>query len=136
RFTASGEIAPGWPSDGLPVCIETGTKAGMILVPDGAGGALMSWGERRGGDFYDLYATRIDGSGVIAPGWVPNGTPFCTVAGEKYLSAGAPDGNGGAYFAWSDYRLGGQHVFAHHFTGQGERVSGWPIDGLALSTAP
>ena len=135
RITSAGAIAPGWPTDGLPVCVENGAKSGMVLVPDGAGGALMAWGERRSGDLHDLYATHIEGSGVIAPGWITDGTPFCTVYAVKYLQDGAPDGNGGAFFTWYDYRLGAR-VFVHHLTGQGERAPGWPVDGLAATTSP
>jgi hypothetical protein len=135
RITSSGAVAPGWPVGGLPVCVASGAKSGLVLVPDGAGGALLAWGDRRGGTLDDLYATHIDASGEIAPGWVTNGTPFCTVSAVKYLYGGAPDRNGGAFFAWSDHRQG-EHVFVQHLTGQGERAPGWPVDGLPVISPP
>src|SRR5688572_23712608 len=33
RVTADGEVAPGWPRDGLPVCALEGYQFGLVLHP-------------------------------------------------------------------------------------------------------
>src|SRR5262249_45470707 len=44
----------------------------------------------------------------------------------------AADGQGGAFVAWQDYRLGRISIFAQHVLADGTVAPGWPAGGMAL----
>ncbi len=48
RLLSSGEIAPGWPAAGLPVCTIS-QVLDVDMCPDGAGGAFLVWEDARFG---------------------------------------------------------------------------------------
>ena len=51
----------------------------------------------------------------------------------------APDGTGGGYIYWEDYRDYAIHLvdlYAQHLTSTGVPAPGWPADGLAVCTDP
>ena len=67
--------------------------------------------------------------------WVPAGTPICTAAGDMFRPAIAPDGSGGAYIAWEDWRSGGtQGVFMQHEDAWGNAQ--WVANGFRVCTDP
>ena len=57
---ASGAIQ--WTADGVALCAAIGDQYFPAIVSDGAGGAIVTWADRRSGDF-DIYAQRV-GQGV------------------------------------------------------------------------
>ena len=76
RITASGEIAAGWPQDGVLVSTAPGAQyLSMSRVkPDGMGGFLAAWTDGRNyPSDHDVYAQRILADGSVAPGWPVNG---------------------------------------------------------------
>src|SRR5262245_25471795 len=56
---ASGATDPAWPADGLAVCTLANQQAYPAIVSDGAGGAIVTWQDRRGGTYYDIYAQHV-----------------------------------------------------------------------------
>jgi hypothetical protein len=62
------------------------------------------------------------------------GVPLCTAANAQYFLSSVPDGAGGAYFAWEDYRdgFGSQHVYLQHLDASGARL--WADDGKPVTT--
>src|SRR5438105_9872748 len=46
----------------------------------------------------------------------------------------ASDGSGGAYIVWQDYRPGFSTLYAQHLTAEGSTASGWPGEGMQIST--
>lgn len=81
------------------------------------------------------------GVGTIAPAagsaaaWVAEGlaiAPSDSVQSDAVL---APDGQGGAFVAWQDYRSGGISIFAQHVRADGTVAAGWPGGGKALGAA-
>lgn len=89
-----------WPMDGSAVCtVPTSAQTAPNIVPDGNGGAIVSWLDARG----CLFAQRLSSAGV--PQWADNGVQVCT--GSTFLSALAPDGQGGAFVVWY---IGGVHA--------------------------
>src|SRR5258707_5419304 len=69
--------------------------------------------------------------------WVDNGVPVCTAPGGQDIPLVAPDGAGGVFVAWRDLRNGNQaDVYVQHLTATGYIAPGWPVDGLAVCTAP
>jgi hypothetical protein len=129
-ITAAGTVA--WVD---AVCGEPQDQESPAIVSDGAGGAFISWTDRRGfpNDFGDIYAQRMDGSGTAL--WTPSGSPICTAANTSELSSITQDGDGGAIIAWMDQRtvVNEPDIFAQRVDGAGGIV--WPEDGVALCTA-
>ncbi|MGH7730252.1 MAG: hypothetical protein ACRENJ_03280, partial [Candidatus Eiseniibacteriota bacterium] len=112
RVLASGETAPGWPSEGL----AGGQRVALgeafddeveqpLLAADGRNGALLVWstGQRVDRERYeiDVVAQRISGDGRIAPGWPAGGRTIAGDRGDQRLAAIAPDRRG-ILFAWFD----------------------------------
>ena len=134
HVTSDGTIAPGWPANGLQICVQPFNQLPWGLISDGQGGVIALWDDRRTpGIPPDLYAQRVRADGTLAPGWIVNGNRVCDGPGSE-LSAGlASDGLGGAFIAWEDNRLE-VDAYAQHLLGDGTRAPGWPSDGLPIST--
>ena len=45
-----------WVTDGIPVCAAIGDQMFPMAVSDGAGGAIVTWQDARGGAGNDIYA--------------------------------------------------------------------------------
>ena len=48
---------PGSPLVNVPVCTASGDQTGVVTIPDGAGGVILTWLDQRGGQ-YGIYAQR------------------------------------------------------------------------------
>lgn len=93
HLLATGVMDPSWPADGVPLGTDPADERYPSLDGDGAGGAFVAW--QQGGDPYslgDVYVQRVLGSGVVDPGWPPQGVPL-PVASFPHVVA---DGAGGA----------------------------------------
>ncbi len=96
KVTPVGDIV--WDEDGIPVPISrTFTQSAPRVGLDGQGGILVIWLF-----YYNLYAQRIDGTGV--PVWAAD-LPVSThaVGGRSYPEL-ASDGSGNAIAVWQDTR--------------------------------
>jgi hypothetical protein len=98
----SGVGTPLWAGNGIPVCTEEGLKYSPVAEPDGNGGAVIAWDDRRSGTAADVYATRIDGNYNFL--WPMSGVPVCTSPFDQIVSSIAVDDIGNAIFAWGDDR--------------------------------
>ena len=56
--------------------------------------------------------------------------------GEPASVASVPDGAGGQYYGWSDFRDGDSDIYLLRVTNAGAVAAGWPASGLAVCTAP
>jgi hypothetical protein len=112
------------------ISMGTDNKLNPAIASDDSGGAIITWQDRRGGD-YDIYAQRISASGTIQ--WTTNGVPVCTGTGEQTYSAIIGDGNGGAIIAWTDGRNGGEDIYAQRINAAG--VPQWTTNGVGVCTA-
>ena len=72
---------------------------------------------------------------AVAPAhaWLANGTPMCIATSDQSDMVAESDGQGGAYLAWTDPRSGIYQVYALHVDANGNPVTGWPFNGLAIS---
>lgn len=139
HLTPDGDVAPGWPENGLAVCTASENQFQLKLLSDGAGGVFLIWIDwRPGSAACDIYAQRITASGTLALGWLPDGLPVCTADGCQIGIRCTEDGTGGFYVAWIDDRVTGVtgDVFAQHVTSDGAIAPGWPADGLPVGVAP
>jgi hypothetical protein len=121
RINASGTAL--WAPNGVVVCNATGDQTftgemrSTFVASDGSGGAIAVWSDKRSGTGSDLYAQRLNGSGVAQ--WAANGVPVCTAADEQSNAVLSPDGAGGVVIAWEDYRSGYSDIYAQHLNPSG-----------------
>ncbi len=120
-----------WTTDGVPICTEAEGQYDPLLTNDGAGGAIITWVDNRASN-YDIYAQRIDGSGV--PQWTAGGVAICTAAGDQQWHRIVSASTGGAIIGWVgdpvplEYRVYAQKI------GTDGTVQ-WAVDGVPVSAA-
>ena len=126
-----------WPGSG-PLLSAAGNPEQLgALVPMTGGGVAMVWSEARNADLlhvdFDIYAAALNANGTLR--WGP--TAVCNANYNQRASVAAPDGMGGLFLAWDDFRpLGGfalPHIFAQHLDGGGHPT--WASNGLHLGGA-
>ena len=105
-----------WTPNGNPVCSATGAQSFSRPVADGAGGAVVTWVDNRGGNT-DIYAQRVNAAGVVQ--WTTNGVALCTAFNGQLDPAIVADGFGGAMVAWSDSRNGLADIYANRVSAGG-----------------
>jgi hypothetical protein len=129
RVNSSG--TPQWTANGVAVSTAANNQTAPMIIPDGAGGAIMTWQDASSGT-YDVYAQRLNSGG--APLWTIGGTAVCTAASDQFSPTIATDGANGAIIAWEDYRVGGTaDIYAQRISGTGVPV--WNANGTPLCTA-
>jgi hypothetical protein len=119
-----------WTSDGIDVCPDAAYLYNARIVPDGAGGAIITWYENRYAGSYDIFAQRIDLDGNLV--WGSGGIDVCTYTGDQYNPEIAVDGLGGAIIAWWDYRGDGD-IYAQRVDADGNLL--WDTDAVPVSAA-
>ena len=97
RLAADGSVAPGWASDGFPLCTQAADQSQPALVPDGAGGALGAWTDTRNfaTSDLDLYANRLGADGPL-PTQIRN-LAALHHDGQTFLTGTAPATTGYVY---------------------------------------
>lgn len=145
RVLASGVMDAAWPVDGRALLTDAaalagaeGGQNGIVIVPDGSGGAIVAWQDNRSRvTETDIYAQHVNGSGVVDGAWPANGAALCAVTGVQNTLVIASDGAGGAIAAWVDSRAGAFvfHIFAQHILNNGVVDPAWPVNGLAVCDA-
>jgi hypothetical protein len=108
RISPSGSQM--WTTDGVPVCSAAGLQENVVLKDDGLGGAVIAWDENRSLIGFDVYAQRINSSGV--PLWATDGVPACIASGDQTMPCVQSDGNGSAIVAWFDMRGADGDIYA------------------------
>ena len=102
RINNSGSVV--WTANGLLVCNAVNTQSNPRIEPDGTNGAIIAWVDKRNGIDNNIYAQRINSSGVTQ--WTNNGLLVCGSTNNqsaidlKYL------GSTGALVTWKDDRAG------------------------------
>lgn len=134
-----GNVGPGWPAGGLPVCAAQGTQIGPVIATDGNGGAYVAWEDERDGNANThVYVQRITGSGAPEPGWPSDGIRVSNSAGFEFEPAITARAEGGVFVTWvrgSPYGVPGD-IVTTLITPSGSVAPGWPDSGLVISTAP
>ncbi len=120
-----------WTADGIALCAATGDQEEPRIVTDGAGGAIVTWYDERGGASCFLYGQRVDGSGGAQ--WATDGVSLvATSSGTPYHFA-LPDGSGGVFLVLSANRTGNYDIYAQRVDGAGEVQ--WTTGGATLCAA-
>lgn len=127
-----------WVTDGIGISTAPGNEYSPMAVSDGAGGAIVVWQDgRQGAGNYDIYAQRVDGNGNLL--WAPGGVPICAAVNNQINQVIIPDGAGGAYIAWQDFRKGTEYdIYMQRINGNGAIVGGgrWITNGLGVCLSP
>jgi hypothetical protein len=127
-----------WAPGGVRLC-QSGCPANSpLIVPDGASGAFVIWGDDR--DYptnaTDVYMQHVTGTGLIAPGWPVEGFPVAAFPADQAGDGLAADGLGGALVEWEDYRnlsQTGDDPVVQRVLANGALAPGWPADGARVS---
>ena len=120
-----------WGTDGILIQANT-ILSPPAVVSDGIGGAIIAWPDIRGEDI-DIYAQRIDSSGVKQ--WGDEGIAVTKAPGRQSDLAVISDGEGGIIAAWSDFRSDPNYgdIYAQRISGNGTAL--WQKNGVAVSIA-
>src|SRR5258706_7710288 len=108
-----------WSSDptvGLPVCTATGDQVQLDILPDGYGGAWISWSDQRlGGPSQDIYVQHVLAPGLVDPGMPVDGRVVCNAFSIQQSALLAPDGAGGVLHGRTGFRVsaGNADVYVH-----------------------
>jgi hypothetical protein len=128
RILAAGTVQ--WTVAGVALCAAASSQELPTIAPDGAGGAIVTWYDYRGGYHYDIYAQRIATGGAVQ--WTADGEPICTADFAQGYPAIVSDGAGGAIVTWQDSRYGySTDIFAQRISAGG--AVQWQANGLALT---
>ncbi len=96
-----------WDVNGVFISAAVDTTAGLYTVPsivsDEKGGAIVVWNDYRNGN-WDIYAQRIDSSGVVQ--WGTDDIAVCTTSTVQSCISIVTDGDNGAIIAWADTKDG------------------------------
>jgi hypothetical protein len=130
RINVSGVAQ--WDTNGVPVCRASFNQLNPRLVSDGSGGAIITWDDARAFSNSDIYAQRIDASGITQ--WTADGVAISSASGDQSIPAMISDEHGGAIIAWIDGRVQfDADIYAQRINGSG--VARWTADGVAVCTA-
>jgi len=127
RINADGKLL--WNVKGVEICVDDFLQEDVVVIPDGANGAIFAWEDMRNGNGnQDIYAQRIDKNGN--PMWTNNGEPACRAAGNQYDPFLTTDGAGGAIFVWWDVGTPDWNIGAQRLNSQGKPV--WGAEGVMV----
>ena len=141
RISGGGTVQ--WTSDGVILCGAANGQSLPKIITDDSGGAIITWEDQRNGLDIDIYAQRVNASGLAQ--WLTDGVPISTALSSQQFQGFEAVGNiiadglGGAIITWFDNRdfaTNGstQDVYAQRVNASG--VIQWTIDGAAICTAP
>ena len=133
RVSSAG--AAQWTADGVAVGTASFSFYEPGIVPDGSGGAIVSWSLDRSGSGQDIYAQRLGSGGVVQ--WAADGVAVCTAPALQERPRMISDGSSGAIVAWCDTRSSGYDIYADRVDSGGRLPDNQrPAVTLASTAAP
>jgi hypothetical protein len=130
RVIASGSVHFMWMTNGVALCTAAGGQQDPQITSDGAGGAVVTWMDGRGGTL-DIYAQRVNELGAVQ--WTADGAALCTATGSQYYPKIVSDGAAGTIITWEDYRSGNSDIYTQRVNASG--AVQWTADGVTLCLA-
>lgn len=129
RVSGTGSLR--WAAAGVTICSDPASQWWPSLVADGTGGAIVGWVDARVPGSTDVYAQRVNGSGVTQ--WTANGVGLCTDPGDEWIPFLVSDGAGGCFAFWDDRRETDENFRAQHVTSAGAAL--WAANGVVVAAA-
>lgn len=128
RIDASGVVL--WTVNGIPICNNPEYQFKPVILSDGSGGAIIAWNDFREVGNINVYAQKINSSGVAQ--WPTNGVMVCNPAGEEEYLTLVSDGAGGAIITWQDSRIDNSDpdIYAQRINASGEVQ--WTDNGVLI----
>jgi hypothetical protein len=120
----------GWEEHGSSICTADNDQFEPQITSDGAGGAIITWTDARGGS-PNIYIQRVDASGNVL--WTADGVAICTAVNSQRNPQITSDGVGGAVITWEDKRTDTSDVYVQRVDASGNAL--WTADGVAICTA-
>ena len=138
RLTASGDPSFGWPDSGLAMSAAPEIQDFPTLVPDGMGGAFITWRDyRRGfsaGTASDVYAQHISPDGTFDQAWGGDGLLVGSGRDEVSIPSATQDWRGGLLVGWITNSPGSPNAFVQRLDRTGALAAGWNLGGVSLGT--
>ena len=116
-----------WQQNGTAVTNPPGVQNVPDVIPDGAGGVILVWEDRRYFDA-DIYAQRMNALGV--PQWAAGGVIIATAPNDQFAPKICSDMAGGAVVTWVDERSG-SFVYAQRVNSAG--IAQWTPNGVPVA---
>ncbi len=131
RVDANGNLL--WGTSGSAVSARMYNQMDCRLVHMGSGEAIVTWIDYRSVSSSDVYAQKINASGVAQ--WTPNGVAVCGATGDQLNAQIISNGSGGAFITWDDQRNGTDNVdvFAQNINADG--TAAWTANGEVICGA-
>jgi hypothetical protein len=132
KINQTGQIQ--WVNNGKLICGVSNQQINPVITSDNFGGVIISWEDLRNTTITstDIYSQRISLDGNFL--WANNGTRICNAPSAQEKINNAPDGKGGAFITWQDYRTGADYnIYAQHVGPTG--ISHWEDNGTVISNA-
>jgi hypothetical protein len=122
-----------WTANGVAVCTPDAVQQiAPAATLDAQGFLVVAWQDLRPGATYDIYAQRLNSSGVVQ--WAASGAPVCTAPNHQQVPTICADLSGGTFIAWTDDRaLIGPDIMADRILSTG--ASGWVTNGSVVCNA-
>ncbi|TFF86892.1 MAG: hypothetical protein EU551_00480, partial [Promethearchaeota archaeon] len=123
-----------WVNNGKLICGVSNQQINPVITSDNYGGVIISWEDLRNTSITstDIYSQRITLNGHFL--WENNGTRICNAPSIQEKINNAPDGKGGAFITWQDYRTGADYnIYAQHIGPTG--IAHWEDNGTVISNA-
>jgi hypothetical protein len=130
RVTASGTLAPGWPSGGIALGISQPYYYGVFkIVPSGADHLVVVWQDVPQSSSSHLILERVAFDGSLDAAWPAGGLVAADGAGAEVVADATSDGSDGVLLAWT---VAGANARGQRYLADGSRASGWPASGALL----
>lgn len=129
---ANGSVPPGWPAGGVSVSSTSDYDYFGDVVPDGLGGAFVSFVRTATSR---VHVQHVTAQGVPDPAWPASGVPVMTTATTTVRPQLFEDGEGGVLVLHADGAYGSGTLRVSRVSGFGLlRTDLFPGDGLTLAT--
>jgi predicted lipoprotein with Yx(FWY)xxD motif len=121
-----------WATFKTAICTAINDQISPQICSDGAGGAYITWWDYRNGAYSDIYAQRINSTGIIQ--WTTNGVAISTATGDQRYPDICSE-MGCAIITWADTRSPSTlaDIYAQRISSAG--AVQWTANGVALCTA-
>lgn len=119
RIRSNGTVVS--PSNDIRISSADGNQTNAAMIHNGRHQAIVAWTDTRNGNS-DIYAQKIDSTGLVATGWKAQGVAISTAPNAQQNPVLVDDGMGGAIIAWEDGRnltTNGSDIYAQKVSSPG-----------------